>query len=68
MRFSTAELEFIRKELSIQANENEERTEVLEQIWEEACEIEIEESDRLEVLTPRGEMAVSLVTKLGRNE
>ena len=68
MTFSAAELKFIREELSILANENEERKEILEQIWEEACEVEIEESNRLDRLTPRGKLAVSLVTKLGQSE
>lgn len=65
MKFTREELEFIRTELAIQADEEESREAVLEEIWEAACEIEIEESNRLEELTPRGNMAVSLVTKLG---
>lgn len=64
MRFTPEEADFIRTQLGIQvsAEENEER--VLEEIWEAACEVEIEESNQLEELTEKGKMAVSLVTKL----
>ena len=65
MKFEKDELRFIREVLNIQAEEEEERGEVLEEIWEEACEIEIYESNRLEELTDQGRMAVHLVTKIG---
>lgn len=65
MKFTAEELNFIRKELKIQAKEEETREEVLAQIWEEACSIEVEESNHLAELTSKGRMAVHLVTKLG---
>lgn len=65
MKFTAEELDFIRKELKIQAKEEETREEVLDQIWEEACSIEVEESNHLAELTSKGRMAVHLVTKLG---
>ena len=37
----------------------------MDDIWEAACEIEIEESNNLKELTPQGKLAVGLVTKLG---
>lgn len=67
MRFTQEELDFIRKELGIEAQEDETRENVLDDIWEEACQIEIAESNSLEELTPRGKMAVRLVTKLGES-
>lgn len=65
MRFSPEEAAFIRTELGIQVSENETDDSILEDIWEAACEIEVEESNRLDVLTLRGKMAVALVTKIG---
>lgn len=65
MRFSPEEAAFIRAELGIQVSENETDDSILEDIWEAACEIEVEESNRLDVLTLRGKMAVALVTKIG---
>lgn len=65
MRFSPEEAAFIRTELGIQVSENETDDSILEDIWEVACEIEVEESNRLDVLTLRGKMAVALVTKIG---
>lgn len=65
MRFSPEEAAFIRTELGIQVSENETDDSILEDIWEAACEIEMEESNRLDVLTLRGKMAVALVTKIG---
>lgn len=65
MNFTQKELDFIRNELGIQVLEEETNVNTLEEIWDAACEIEIEESNKLDVLTERGMMAVSLVTKLG---
>lgn len=65
MKFSKAELDFIRKELQIEANETEENEEILEQIWEGACQIEIKEANQFQEMSPIGDMAASLVTKLG---
>lgn len=65
MKFTKEELVFIRTVLQIDAQEEENREEVLDDIWEAACDIEVEESNRLEELTPRGKLAVGLVTKLG---
>ena len=65
MRFSPEEAAFIRTELGIQVSENETDDSILEDIWEAACEIEVEESNRLDVLTLRGKMAVAMVTKIG---
>lgn len=68
MIFTKDELEFIQTVLGISAERVETREEVLDEIWEEACEIEIEESNRLDELTVRGKMAVNLVTKFGEEE
>lgn len=65
MNFTQKELDFIRNELGIQVLEEETNVNTLEEIWDAACEIEIEESNKLDVLSERGMMAVSLVTKLG---
>ena len=65
MKFSQEELDFIRRELGIEAREEEEDAEILGRIWEEACEIEIAESNQHQVLTEKGNMAVRLVTRLG---
>lgn len=65
MKFSLDEVTFIRTELGIQVSEDETDDAILEDIWNSACEIEVEESNRLDELTPRGKMAVELVTKLG---
>lgn len=65
MKFTKEELDFIRTPLQINAREDESREDVLNNIWEEACEIEIDESNRLEELTDQGRMAVHLVTKIG---
>lgn len=65
MRFTKEELDFIRTVLRIDAQEEETRESVLDDIWEAACEIEIEESNNLKELTPQGKLAVNLVTKLG---
>lgn len=65
MKFSKEEIDFICDVLKIPVKEEETDESVLDHIWNEACEIEIEESNRLETLTPKGEMAVKLVTKLG---
>lgn len=65
MKFTAAEVDFIRTELGIQVSEEEKDEKTLEKIWEAACEIEIEESNRLDELTEKGRVAVDLVTKLG---
>ena len=65
MKFTQKELDFIRNELGIQVLEEETNVNTLEEIWDAACEIEIEESNKLDVLSERGIMAVNLVTKLG---
>lgn len=68
MKFTQEEVKFICDELNITISKEENNENILEQIWEAACEIEIEESNRLDMLTPKGRMAVNLVTKLGENE
>ena len=65
MIFSKEELKFIREELGIDIGEEVIDEELLCKIQDEAFEIEIEESNRLEELTERGKMAVHLVTRLG---
>ena len=67
MRFTQKELDFIKNELNIQASEEETNKDTLEKIWEAACEFEIVESNRLDVLTEKGYLAVGLVTKLGES-
>lgn len=65
MRFTEKELAFIRDELKIEANREETREDVLDRIWDEACEVEIDESF-VETLTERGKMAVALVTRFSK--
>lgn len=68
MKFSKEELAFIREELQIEAEENETNEQRLIRIQDAAFEIEADESNRLEELTPRGKMAAALVTRLGEEE
>lgn len=68
MKFSKEELAFIREELHIAAEEDETNEQRLIQIQDTAFEIEADESNRLEELTPRGKMAAALVTRLGEEE
>jgi len=68
MKFSKAEIEFIRSELGIEVGETEENEETLCAIQDAAFEVEAEESNRLDKLSDRGKMAVSLVTRLGGGE
>lgn len=67
MRFTREEMNFIQDVIGISVNEEETNEEILQRIWEEACEIEIEESNHLDELTDKGKMAVNLVTKLGED-
>lgn len=68
MKFSKAEIEFIRSELGIEVGETEENEETLCAIQDAAFEVEAEESNRLDKLSDRDKMAVSLVTRLGGGE
>lgn len=68
MKFSKEELAFIREELQIEAEENETNEQRLIRIQDAAFEIEADESNRLEELTPRGKMAAALVTRLGEED
>lgn len=68
MKFSKEELAFIREELKIEAEENETNEQRLIRIQDAAFEIEADESNRLEELSPRGKMAAALVTRLGEEE
>lgn len=65
MKFSNKELAFIRKDLGIDAKQEETDEDLLVRIQDAAFEIEVEESNRLEELSARGKIAVDLVTKLG---
>ena len=67
MRFDQKEIQFIRDILHVNVREEENDGEVLDQIWEAAAEIETAESNRHEVLSERGQMAVSLITKIGND-
>lgn len=68
MKFTEKEVEFINEELGIAVADEENDENILEKIWEEACEFEIYESAKLEELTEKGRIAVGLVTKLGESE
>ena len=68
MKFSNEELAFIRKDLGIDAKQEETDEALLVRIQDAAFEIEIEESNRLEELSARGKIAVDLVTKLGNEQ
>ena len=65
MKFSNEELDFIRKDLGIDAKQEETDEDLLVRIQDAAFEIEVEESNRLEELSAKGKIAVDLVTKLG---
>lgn len=65
MKFTQAELTFIREKLAINAEQDETREDILARIQDEAFEIEIEESNRLDELTDAGKLAAELVTRLG---
>ena len=65
MKFSEEEICFIRNVLGIEVGAEETQGDVLDQIWEEAAEIEVAESNQKEVLSEVGQMAVYLVTKIG---
>ncbi len=65
MKFTQAELTFIREKLGINAEQDETREDILARIQDEAFEIEIEESNRLDELTDAGKLAADLVTRLG---
>lgn len=67
MRFDQKEIQFIRDILHVNVREEENDGEVLDQIWEAAAEIETAESNRYEVLPEHGQMAVSLITKIGND-
>lgn len=67
MRFDQKEIQFIRDILHVNVREEENDGEVLDQIWEAAAEIETAESNRYEVLSEHGQMAVSLITKIGND-
>ena len=66
--FTEKEVEFINEELGIAVADEENDENILEKIWEEACEFEIYESAKLKELTEKGRIAVGLVTKLGEPE
>lgn len=68
MKFTEKEVDFINNILKITVSEEETNEDILDKIWEEACEIEIYESAILEELTEKGRIAVGLVTKLGEQE
>ena len=68
MKFSNEELDFIRKDLGIDAKQEETDEDLLVRIQDAAFEIEVEESNRLEELSARGKIAVDLVTKLGNEQ
>ena len=68
MKFTEKEVEFINEELGIAVADEENDENILEKIWEEACEFEIYESAKLKELTEKGRIAVGLVTKLGEPE
>ena len=67
MRFDQKEIQFIRDILHVNVREEENDGEVLDEIWEAAAEIETAESNRYEVLSEHGQMAVSLITKIGND-
>jgi hypothetical protein len=68
MKFTEKEVDFINNILKITVSEEETNEDILDKIWEEACEIEIYESAISEELTEKGRIAVGLVTKLGEQE
>lgn len=65
MKFSKAEIKFIRETLRVEAKEDEGRENVLLQIQDLAFELEAAESNKQENLSEHGKMAAKLVTALG---